>query len=67
MCKRTREKQKFTKSGVDFFLGYSPERVNPGDKKRTIDKINKVISGQNKRVEKIYMKFIANLLLEIYF
>ncbi len=39
------------KSGKDFFLGYSPERVNPGDKVHTIDKINKVISGQNVRVE----------------
>ena len=29
--------------GKDFFLGYSPERVNPGDKVHTIDKINKVI------------------------
>ena len=31
------------KCGKDFFLGYSPERVNPGDKVHTIDKINKVI------------------------
>lgn len=30
---------------VDFFAGYSPERVNPGDKERTIDKIMKVTSG----------------------
>ena len=48
------------KSGVDF-LGYSPERVNPGDKKRTIDKINKVISGQNKRVEKILYEIYSKL------
>ena len=40
------------KAGKDFFIGYSPERVNPGDKVHTIDKINKVISGQNSRVEK---------------
>ena len=34
------------RSGVDFFLGYSPERVNPGDKQHTINKITKVIAGQ---------------------
>jgi UDP-N-acetyl-D-galactosamine dehydrogenase len=31
----------------DFYCGYSPERVNPGDKKHTIDKIIKVTSGSN--------------------
>jgi len=34
------------KPGVDFTLGYSPERVNPGDKRHTIDKIVKVVSAQ---------------------
>ena len=37
------------RSGVDFFLGYSPERVNPGDKQHTINKITKVIAGQNEK------------------
>jgi nucleotide sugar dehydrogenase len=32
--------------GKDFFLGYSPERINPGDREHTIDKITKVVSGQ---------------------
>ena len=44
------------KSGKDFFLGYSPERVNPGDKVHTIDKIDKVVSGQNKIVEKVLLE-----------
>ena len=35
--------------GQDFFLGYSPERVNPGDKEHTIDKIVKIVSGQDKK------------------
>lgn len=42
----------------DFFLGYSPERINPGDKTHTIDKIVKVISGDTPRtvalLEKVY-------------
>ena len=35
------------KCGVDFKVGYSPERINPGDKVHTIDKIIKVVSGQD--------------------
>ncbi|TYO98369.1 UDP-N-acetyl-D-galactosamine dehydrogenase [Geothermobacter ehrlichii] len=33
--------------GVDFKVGYSPERINPGDKVHTVDKIVKVVSGQD--------------------
>jgi UDP-N-acetyl-D-galactosamine dehydrogenase len=32
--------------GTDFFLGYSPERINPGDREHTVDRITKVIAGQ---------------------
>jgi|MudIll2142460700_1097286.scaffolds.fasta_scaffold00918_5 UDP-N-acetyl-D-galactosamine dehydrogenase len=46
------------KNGVDFFLGYSPERINPGDKEHTFEKIMKVVSGQTPealdRVAKVY-------------
>jgi len=35
------------KMGKDFKLGYSPERVNPGDEKHSIDKIIKVVSGMD--------------------
>ncbi|MEO5597517.1 MAG: nucleotide sugar dehydrogenase [Novosphingobium sp.] len=38
------------KCGKDFFLGYSPERINPGDREHTIDKITKVVSGQTPEV-----------------
>ncbi|WP_203234653.1 nucleotide sugar dehydrogenase [Sphingomonas solaris] len=36
--------------GVDFFLGYSPERINPGDREHTIDRIVKVVAGENPAV-----------------
>ncbi|MXP44405.1 nucleotide sugar dehydrogenase [Allopontixanthobacter sediminis] len=36
--------------GTDFFLAYSPERINPGDREHTIDKITKVVSGQTPEV-----------------
>ncbi len=36
--------------GKEFFIGYSPERINPGDKTYTVDKITKVVAGQNETV-----------------
>jgi UDP-N-acetyl-D-galactosamine dehydrogenase len=36
--------------GRDFFLGYSPERINPGDREHSVDRIVKVIAGQNEAV-----------------
>ncbi|WP_276321461.1 nucleotide sugar dehydrogenase [Qipengyuania sediminis] len=46
--------------GHDFFLAYSPERINPGDREHTVDRITKVVSGQNdevmERVAALYSK-----------
>jgi UDP-N-acetyl-D-galactosamine dehydrogenase len=39
--------------GSDFFLGYSPERINPGDREHTVDKIQKVIAGENETVTEL--------------
>jgi len=36
-----------------FFLGYSPERINPGDKEHSVDKIVKVVSGSNKNITEV--------------
>jgi UDP-N-acetyl-D-glucosamine/UDP-N-acetyl-D-galactosamine dehydrogenase len=36
--------------GKDFFLGYSPERINPGDREHTVDRITKVVAGQTPEV-----------------
>jgi UDP-N-acetyl-D-galactosamine dehydrogenase len=36
--------------GLDFFLGYSPERVNPGDREHSIERITKVVAGQTPEV-----------------
>ncbi|MGI4730524.1 MAG: nucleotide sugar dehydrogenase [Janthinobacterium lividum] len=36
--------------GRDFFLAYSPERINPGDREHTIDRITKVVAGQTPEV-----------------
>ncbi|HUX65247.1 nucleotide sugar dehydrogenase [Sulfuricella sp.] len=41
------------KCGVDFKVGYSPERINPGDKEHTFTKIKKVVSGQDEETLEI--------------
>ena len=50
------------KLNQNFFLAYSPERINPGDKKHSVDKITKVVSGSNDEIAsivgKIYKKVI---------
>ncbi|MFT3959990.1 nucleotide sugar dehydrogenase [Propionivibrio sp.] len=47
----------------DFFVGYSPERINPGDKERTLTKIVKVVSGDTpetlERVREMYASIVA--------
>ncbi len=35
--------------GKDFTLGYSPERINPGDKRHTVEKIMKIVSGEDEK------------------
>ncbi len=36
--------------GRDFFVGYSPERINPGDREHSVDRITKVVAGENEAV-----------------
>ena len=48
VCIPILERESKLKCGKDFKIGYSPERVNPGDKEHTIDKITKVVSGVDK-------------------
>jgi len=49
-CVPVLEKSSGLKFNKDFFCGYSPERINPGDKFKTIKKITKVTSGSTKQV-----------------
>lgn len=52
------------KFNVDFFAGYSPERINPGDKQHTVEKIRKVTSGSTPEiadyVDAIYNSVLVN-------
>lgn len=57
------EKVSGLKFNEDFFAGYSPERINPGDKLHTVEKIKKVTSGSTpeigKRVDAVYASVIT--------
>ena len=49
--------------GVDFKLGYSPERINPGDREHTLEKIVKIVSGEDEatleRVARVYGEVVT--------
>lgn len=47
LCRPELERVSGLVCGSDFFLGYSPERINPGDREHTVDRIVKVVSGQD--------------------
>lgn len=49
-CVPVLEENSGLKAGEDFFVGYSPERINPGDKEHTFETITKVVSGQTAEV-----------------
>ena len=47
VCVPILERESGLKLGKDFSVGYSPERINPGDKVHTVDKITKIVSGSD--------------------
>jgi len=49
-CVPVLEKESGLRYNEDFYCGYSPERINPGDKKRTLTKIIKITSGSNPKI-----------------
>ncbi len=62
-CVPVLEKESGLKFNVDFFAGYSPERINPGDKEHTVEKILKVTAGSTPeigiRVNDLYAQVIT--------
>lgn len=62
-CVPVIEKESGLKFNEDFFVGYSPERINPGDKEHTVEKILKITSGSNpevaQKVDELYKSVIT--------
>ncbi|MFD2872531.1 nucleotide sugar dehydrogenase [Mucilaginibacter ximonensis] len=62
-CVPVLERESGLKFNIDFFAGYSPERINPGDKEHTVTKILKITSGSTpeaaERVDKVYKSIIT--------
>lgn len=62
-CVPVLEKHSGLKFNKDFFVGYSPERINPGDKEHTVTKIKKVTSGSTpeiaEEVDQLYKEVIV--------
>jgi len=64
ICIPILEKESGLKCGVDFKIGYSPERINPGDKQHRLHNIRKIVSGMNaETLEEIAN--VYNLVIEV--
>ena len=61
------EKSSKLKEGADFFVGYSPERVNPGDKRHTLKMINKILAYPHSFKKSEIIKIYSNLGKKIIF
>ena len=61
-CVPELEKASGLKFNTDFFCGYSPERINPGDKINTLTKIKKVTSGSTPEIAKIVDDLYASII-----
>jgi UDP-N-acetyl-D-glucosamine/UDP-N-acetyl-D-galactosamine dehydrogenase len=61
-CVPILEKKSGLKFNKDFFCGYSPERINPGDKINTLRKIQKVTSGSNEEVANIVDQIYSSII-----
>ncbi len=61
MCVPILERESGTKCGEGFFVGYSPERINPGDKVNTLETIVKVVSGQDEATLDLLSKFYGTI------
>ena len=62
VCIPVLEKQSGLKFNQDFFAGYSPERINPGDKINTLTKIRKITSGSTPEIAEIVDNIYASII-----
>jgi UDP-N-acetyl-D-galactosamine dehydrogenase len=69
VCTKVIEKVSKLKSQQDFFVGYSPERINPGDSKHKVEKINKIVAFKDaphkikNKIINVYKKISKRIIL----
>jgi len=69
ICKKNIEKKTKLKEGKDFYIGYSPERINPGDKVHTVKNVKKIVSIKTDKklvldkVKKIYKSISRKIII----
>ena len=65
ICVPIIENRSNLKNNKDFFVGYSPERINPGDKNHSIEKINKIVAIKKDKLDKakLVYKYLAKKLI----
>jgi UDP-N-acetyl-D-galactosamine dehydrogenase len=62
ICLPILEKSSGLKEGLDFHIAYSPERINPGDKKYTLTNVVKIVSSKNSMVSKLIAKLYQKII-----
>lgn len=63
ICVPILERESGLKGGVDFTVGFSPERINPGDKERSFTTIHKIVSGQDQATLDIVADVYASVVV----
>lgn len=62
ICVPILEKESGLKCGIDFKVGYSPERINPGDKVHTLENITKITSGMDEESSEVIAQVYENII-----
>ena len=61
LCGLIIERESGLHRGTDFFLGYSPERINPGDREHSVERIIKVVAGENAAVTRTMSRVYGSI------
>ena len=65
IVKHVLERESGLKYGIDFYIGYSPERINPGDEAHNLDKITKIVAGMDGETTEILVE-LYGLITNVY-
>jgi UDP-N-acetyl-D-glucosamine/UDP-N-acetyl-D-galactosamine dehydrogenase len=60
------EKKSGFTCGKDFYIGYSPERINPGDDEHSVERVIKIVSGMNDKVTEIVADLYRNITPQVF-